>query len=280
MAFAARTCPPQRAGCAPSSNLQPAGVAGWLELSFGPAEAEEEDEAGMEEVEAGRAAAEAVDAGRALAVAPSALRLHGTPVYTRRRRDGGRARAAARKFVLAHARRSAGVAFSNSGGWQSEPDLLMEAEPLGPLREQATPPASAAPRNAPILPRPRPRPNFALTSCLDPRQVRDAVLEYLALLHPDAAALDLRFTGWANLNRRGHSNACAATSPRPPQTSRAPRALRALRVLAGTADQLGLCHLASRPHPSRALTPPTPSPSLASRLAPPSATAAQAARAS
>jgi hypothetical protein len=28
--------------------------------------------------------------------------------------------------------------------------------------------------------------------------VRDAVVEYLALLHADAASLDLRFTGWAN----------------------------------------------------------------------------------
>ena len=37
--------------------------------------------------------------------------------------------------------------------------------------------------------------------------VRDAVVEYLALLHTDAASLDLRFTGWANVNRRGDSNA-------------------------------------------------------------------------
>ena len=32
-------------------------------------------------------------------------------------------------------------------------------------------------------------------------------VEYLALLHTDAASLDLRFTGWANVNRRGDSNA-------------------------------------------------------------------------
>ena len=43
-------------------------------------------------------------------------------------------------------------------------------------------------------PNPNPKPN--------PNQV-----EYLALLHTDAASLDLRFTGWANVNRRGDSNA-------------------------------------------------------------------------
>ena len=42
-------------------------------------------------------------------------------------------------------------------------------------------------------PKPKPKPNP------NPDQVRDAVVEYLALLHADAASLDLRFTGWANL---------------------------------------------------------------------------------
>ena len=181
--------------------------ASWLELSFGEADGEADGEEAYGEATGAEAAeveavgaVDAVDArsteagasagaeseavqeavavgaealllsaprvARALAVAPSTVSLHATPVYTRRRRDGGGARAAARDFVQRLAARTAGVAYSNSGGWQSEPDLLMEAEELAPVMEQ----------------------------------VRDAVVEYLALLHADAASLDLRFTGWANLN--------------------------------------------------------------------------------
>ena len=45
---------------------------------------------------------------------------------------------------------------------------------------------------------PNPNPN---------RNPNSKQVEYLALLHTDAASLDLRFTGWANVNRRGDSNA-------------------------------------------------------------------------
>ena len=103
---------------------------------------------------------------RALAVAPSTVSLHATPVYTRRRRDGGSARAAARDFVQGLAARTAGVAYSNSGGWQSEPDLLMEAEELAPVMEQApsralmrphAPRASSASRTAHTARKQRPK---------------------------------------------------------------------------------------------------------------------------
>ena len=108
-----------------------------------------------------------------------------TPVYARRRRRGGKSQrdqafgaalAAARAHLVDLSERDAGARVSNVGGWQSVPDLLMEDATLSPL--------VAA--------------------------VREAVIEYLAATLGAAAAasvLDVRLTGWANVNRRGDSNA-------------------------------------------------------------------------
>ena len=110
---------------------------------------------------------------------PSTMRLHATLVTTRRYRDGASIAAlrAAAKVVRSHARTRPSANVSNVGGWQSAPDYLME-EP-------------------------------ALFKLLYPL-VYQAIVEHLAHTLPNtasAAALDVRLSGWANANGRGHSNA-------------------------------------------------------------------------
>ena len=59
-----------------------------------------------------------------------------------------------------------------------------------------------------LTPNPNPNPNPNRNPNPNPnRNPNSKQVEYLALLHTDAASLDLRFTGWANVNRRGDSNA-------------------------------------------------------------------------
>ena len=152
--------------------------ASWLELAIGTSAPD--DDGGD-----GRECAADDDAAGALATPWSETLLHGTPVYARRRRRGGKSQrdkafgsalAAARAHLVDLSQRDAGARVSNVGGWQSVPDLLMEDATLSPL--------VAA--------------------------VRETVIDYLAATLGAAAAssvLDVRLTGWANVNRRGDSNA-------------------------------------------------------------------------
>ena len=152
--------------------------ASWLELAIGTSAPDGDGGDGRE------CSADDAAAG-ALATPWSETLLHGTPVYARRRRRGGKSQrdkafgsalAAARAHLVDLSQRDAGARVSNVGGWQSVPDLLMEDATLSPL--------VAA--------------------------VREAVIEYLAATLGAAAAssvLDVRLTGWANVNRRGDSNA-------------------------------------------------------------------------
>ena len=109
---------------------------------------------------------------------PTTTRLHATLVTTRRYRDGASVAAlrAAAKVIRNHARTRLSANVSNVGGWQSAPDYLMEEpmlfKPLYPL-------------------------------------VYQAIVAHLAHTLPNGSspALDIRLSGWANANGRGHSNA-------------------------------------------------------------------------
>ena len=109
--------------------------------------------------------------------APSHTQLHPTLMTSRWRNDAPSLAAIAKAaaVVRRHARERPSANVSNVGGWQSAADYLMEEravfEPLYPI-------------------------------------VYSAIIEYLSLALPAALAphLDVRLTGWANANRRGHSN--------------------------------------------------------------------------
>jgi len=210
-----------------TASLRRASVSAWIELSYGAETAEEPEDAEGEKEEEEEEEKEEQPMAATQLGAIETLRLHPTTVYVRHRLGGkgggskgggskgggSKGGKATRTWLKRHAAQTPGVNYSNSGGWQSQPDLLMEAEPLAQTREE----------------------------------VRDAVLEYLAVavaLRPGpsegsegsesceadaaeaaapsgaaaeaqaqaealgaASSLDVRFTGWAGLNRPGDSNA-------------------------------------------------------------------------
>ncbi|KAL1506932.1 hypothetical protein AB1Y20_007796 [Prymnesium parvum] len=101
------------------------------------------------------------------------LEVHSSLVYVIRLKEGREARRRAKEVVLRAAREVRSANVSNLGGWQSAPDFLME--------------------------------NDEVRSLLYP-QVFEALMHYLALVEAPHT-YDLRVTGWANVNYRGHSNA-------------------------------------------------------------------------
>ena len=93
-------------------------------------------------------------------------------VRATRAATGARERKRAKGVILAASKAVDSHNVSNVGGWQSQPDYWMDSE-LRPL----------------LYP-----------------QIFEAVVGYLALLQ-QPEAYDIRISGWANVNRRGHSNA-------------------------------------------------------------------------
>ena len=119
--------------------------------------------------------------GTALRGTPSTHELFPTPISVMRRSDAKTLAdvTAAAAVVRAHAATTPSANVSNVGGWQSRPGFLMDEPALKRL----------------VYP-----------------LVHDAIISHLAATFPSSqhqllASLDIRLSGWANVNRAGDSNA-------------------------------------------------------------------------